>query len=90
MGRSKHLTFLPSRITVLDDGTVYVPWRYHLESLYNMAAAGGATDPEAVKGEFLDWVRAEYGRYVTIELEGIPEDREDAFDEYVLKGSQQG
>ncbi|AYJ73792.1 hypothetical protein [Pseudomonas phage SaPL] len=55
-----------------------------------MAACGGATDPEAVKDEFLDWVRAEYGRYVSIELEGIPEDREDAFDEYVLKGSQQG
>ncbi|WEU69433.1 hypothetical protein TY_13 [Pseudomonas phage vB_PaeM_Ty] len=75
-----------NRISVLEDGTIYIPWRYHLSSLYNMAA-GGATDPEAVKGEFLDWVRAEHGRYVPIELEGIPEGREDAFDEYVLKGA---
>ncbi|ATW62378.1 hypothetical protein Delta_p62 [Pseudomonas phage Delta] len=74
------------KVSVLEDGTAYVPWRYHLSSLYNIAGAGGATDPEAVKGEFLDYLRAEYGRYVTVELEGIPEDKEDSFDAYVLKG----
>ncbi|UCW44331.1 hypothetical protein [Pseudomonas phage PPAY] len=80
MGLSK------TEISVLEDGTIYVPWRYHLSSLYNIAGAGGATDPEAVKGEFLDYLRAEYGRYVTIELEGIPEGKEDSFDAYVFKG----
>lgn len=78
MGLSK------TEVSVLEDGTIYVPWRYHLSSLYNMAGAGGATDPEAVKDEFLDYLRAEYGRYVTIELEGIPENREESFDRFVL------
>lgn len=53
--------------------TVYIKWQDRLEAYYNIAAAGGSNDPEAVGGEWFDWARREYGRYTNLELESIPD-----------------
>lgn len=61
---------------------VDVTWQERLDSLYNMAAAGGATCPYSVLDEYSTWLHSEErrkGDFYSIEYEDIPDKEWDRF-----------
>ena len=70
------------------DGEVDVvsfTWRERLDGYYNIAAAGGSTCSESIGGEWFDWARKEYGRYIDIDVEDIPPKAWAKFEKYLAE-----
>lgn len=67
---------------VVTDNEVSFTAKEQLEDLYNIASASGSNNPEAVSGEWFDWIRSKYGRYINIELEGISDKDYKKFSDY--------
>lgn len=60
-------------------------WQERLDAYYNIAAAGGSRCSESIGGEWFDWARREYGRYVEIDVESIPDDEFEEFEAYLAE-----
>lgn len=69
----------------LRNDVISVPWQDRLDGYYHISAAGGSTCSESIGGEWLDWVRKEYGRYAELELESIPKKEWLKFEEYLAE-----
>lgn len=65
--------------------TVSFSWQERLDGYYNIAAAGGSTCSESIGGEWFDWVRSEYGRYIDVDVEEIPKKDFDKFEKYLAE-----
>lgn len=78
--------------TVRQEGDLKVvsfTWEERLDGYYNIAGAGGSTCSEEIGGEWFDWARKEYGRYVDFDVEQIPAEEMEAFENFLAEEDEE-